>query len=83
VEAVQYTFTHKQYTEHRERNKHNNKKTKNWKVRTMSRLYELYLSVLPTFIAIIWTKFRTRCPQIMLPIPGEFHNYIKDMLVLF
>jgi hypothetical protein len=27
VAAVQYTFTHKQYTEYRERNIHNNKKT--------------------------------------------------------
>jgi hypothetical protein len=26
VAAVQYTFTHKQYTEYRERNIHNNKK---------------------------------------------------------
>jgi hypothetical protein len=26
--AVQYTFTHKQYTEYRERNIHNNKKKK-------------------------------------------------------
>jgi hypothetical protein len=28
VEAVQYTFTHKQYTENRDRNIHNNKKKK-------------------------------------------------------
>jgi hypothetical protein len=28
VAAVQYTFTHKQYTEYRERNIHNNKKKK-------------------------------------------------------
>jgi hypothetical protein len=27
LEAVQYTFTHKQYTEYRERNIHNNKKS--------------------------------------------------------
>jgi hypothetical protein len=27
VAAVQYTFTHKQYTEYRERNIHNNKKS--------------------------------------------------------
>jgi hypothetical protein len=26
VAVVQYTFTHKQYTEYRERNRHNNKK---------------------------------------------------------
>jgi hypothetical protein len=31
VAVVQYTFTHKQYTEYRERNIHNNKKKKNWK----------------------------------------------------
>jgi membrane protein required for beta-lactamase induction len=30
VAAVQYTFTHKQYTEYRERNIHNNQKTKIW-----------------------------------------------------
>jgi hypothetical protein len=29
--VVQYTFTHKQYTEYRERNIHNNKKKKNGK----------------------------------------------------
>jgi hypothetical protein len=28
VAAVQYTFTHKQYTEYRQQNVHNNKKTK-------------------------------------------------------
>jgi hypothetical protein len=28
VAVVQYTFTHKQYTEYRERNTHNNKKKK-------------------------------------------------------
>jgi hypothetical protein len=31
VAAVQYTFTHKQFTEYRERNIHNNKKKKIWK----------------------------------------------------
>jgi hypothetical protein len=30
VAAVQYTFTHKQYTEYRERNIYNNKNKKNW-----------------------------------------------------
>jgi hypothetical protein len=29
VAAVQYTFTHKQYTEHRERNIHNDQKIRN------------------------------------------------------
>jgi hypothetical protein len=29
VAVVQYTFTHKQYTEYRERNIHNNKKIRN------------------------------------------------------
>jgi hypothetical protein len=42
VAAVQYTFTHKQYTEYTERNIHNNKKKKNWEVRAVPRLCELY-----------------------------------------
>jgi hypothetical protein len=51
VAVVQYTFTHKQYTEYRERNIHNNKKLniynnkKNlliWEVRAVPRLCELY-----------------------------------------
>jgi hypothetical protein len=42
VAAVQYTFTHKQYTEYRKRNIHNNKKKKNWEVQAVSRLCELY-----------------------------------------
>jgi hypothetical protein len=40
--AVQYPFTHKQYTEYRELNIHNNKKSKNWKVRAVPRLCALY-----------------------------------------
>jgi hypothetical protein len=36
VAAVHYTFTHKQYTEYRERNIHNNKtKKKHWEVRAV------------------------------------------------
>jgi hypothetical protein len=42
VAAVQYTFTHKQYTEYRERNVHNNEKKKIWEVRAVPRLCELY-----------------------------------------
>jgi hypothetical protein len=44
VAAVQYTFTHKQYTEYREWNIHNNKKKrkKKWEVRAVPRLCELY-----------------------------------------
>jgi hypothetical protein len=42
VAVVQYTFTHKQYTEYRERNIHNNKKKKNWEVRTVPRLCVFY-----------------------------------------
>jgi hypothetical protein len=42
----QYTFTHKQYKEYRERNTHNNYKGKNWEVnwevRGLPRLCELY-----------------------------------------
>jgi hypothetical protein len=46
VAVVQYTFTHKQYTEYRERNTHNNKKKKkNWEVRVVPRLCELYPSI--------------------------------------
>jgi hypothetical protein len=41
VAVVQYTFTHKQYTEYGERNIHNNKK-KNWEVRAVPRLCDLY-----------------------------------------
>jgi hypothetical protein len=40
VAVVQYTFTHKQYTEYREGNIHNNKK--NWEVRAVPGLCELY-----------------------------------------
>jgi hypothetical protein len=40
--VVQYTFTHKQYTEYRERNIHNKKKKKIWEVRAVPRLCELY-----------------------------------------
>jgi hypothetical protein len=46
--VVQYTFTHKQYTEYRERNTHNNctppptQKQVNWEVRAVPRLCELY-----------------------------------------
>jgi hypothetical protein len=43
--AVQYTFTHKHYTEYRERNIHNNNKKKNWEVRVVPRLCELYRDV--------------------------------------
>jgi hypothetical protein len=42
VAVVQYTFTHKQYTEYRERNIRNNKKKKKWEVRAVPRLCELY-----------------------------------------
>jgi hypothetical protein len=42
VAAVQHTFTHKQYTHYTERNIHNNKKKKNWEVRAVPRLCELY-----------------------------------------
>jgi hypothetical protein len=42
VAVVQYTFTHKQYTEYRERNIHNNKKKKTLEVRAVPRLCELY-----------------------------------------
>jgi hypothetical protein len=38
--AVQYTFTRKQYTEYTEQNIRNNKK--NWEVRAVPRLCELY-----------------------------------------
>jgi hypothetical protein len=37
VAAVQYTFTHKQYTEYRERNVHK----KNWEIRAVPRICEL------------------------------------------
>jgi hypothetical protein len=42
VAAVQYTFMQKQYTEYRERNIHNHKKKKNWEVRDVPHLCELY-----------------------------------------
>jgi hypothetical protein len=43
VAAVQHTFTHKQYTEYRERNIHNNKKEKQkFEVRAVAHLYEFY-----------------------------------------
>jgi hypothetical protein len=44
VAAVQYTFTHKQYTEYKEWNIHNNKKKKEkkWEVWAVSHLCELY-----------------------------------------
>jgi hypothetical protein len=41
VAAVQYTFTHKQYTEHTERNTHNNRKKKNWEVLAVPRFCDL------------------------------------------
>jgi hypothetical protein len=42
-------FTHKLYSEYRERNIHNNKKEKkNWEVRAVPRLYELYAGICPT-----------------------------------
>jgi hypothetical protein len=40
VAVAQYTFTNKQYTEYIERDIHNNKK--NWEVRAVPRLCELY-----------------------------------------
>jgi hypothetical protein len=42
VAVVQYTFTHKQHTEYRERNilVQNNKKKKIWEVRAVPRLCE-------------------------------------------
>jgi hypothetical protein len=52
VAAVQYTFTHKQYSEYRERKIHNNQKIETyitiknlkiiWEVRAVPRLCELY-----------------------------------------
>jgi hypothetical protein len=43
VTVVQYTFTHKQYTEYTERNIHNNKKKeKKREVLAVPRLCELY-----------------------------------------
>jgi hypothetical protein len=46
VTAVQHTFTHKQYTEFRERNIHNNKKEKKvWEVLVVPRLCELYCGI--------------------------------------
>jgi hypothetical protein len=43
VAVVQYTFTHKQYTEYRERNIHNNKqKNKIWEVLAVPCLCDLY-----------------------------------------
>jgi hypothetical protein len=46
VAAVQYTFTHKQYTKYRERNVHNN--LKKWEVRAVPRLCELYPGIFLT-----------------------------------
>jgi hypothetical protein len=53
--AVQYTFTHKQHTEYRERNIHNNKKLGTFiaikklelilEVRAVPHLCELYLGI--------------------------------------
>jgi hypothetical protein len=71
VAAVQYTFTHKQYTEYRERNMHNNKKKNNWEVWAVPRLRELYRDIekcpdIPvaavqyTFIHKQYTEYRER-----------------------
>jgi hypothetical protein len=45
VAVVLYTFTHKQNTEYREQNTHNNKNKKNWEVWAVPRLCELYTGI--------------------------------------
>jgi hypothetical protein len=40
--AVQYTFTHKRYTDYRERNTHNSQKKIDWEARSVPCLCELY-----------------------------------------
>jgi hypothetical protein len=46
VAAIQHTFTHKQYTEDRERNIYNNKEINQfWEVRAVPRLCELYTGI--------------------------------------
>jgi hypothetical protein len=49
VAVVQYTFTHKPYTEYTERNTHNNKKKKKLEVRAVSRFasYNLAFALQP------------------------------------
>jgi hypothetical protein len=59
VAAVQYKFTHKQYTEYTERNIHNNKK-KRWEVRAVARLCELYRGICLTAEEKAWEKPRLR-----------------------
>jgi hypothetical protein len=52
VAVVQYTFTHKQYTEYRERNIHNNKEKK----RLGSAGRALSLRVIPWHLPYNWGK---------------------------
>jgi hypothetical protein len=61
VAAVQYTFTHKQYTEYRDRNIHNNKKKvkKIW----LSAVHAPSLRVTPWYLPYNWGK-STEKPQL-------------------
>jgi hypothetical protein len=70
VSLVQYTFTNKQYTEYKERNIYNNKKKKNWEVRDVPRLCELYLGICLTTEEKARKKIRVfeKCPDIPVAV---------------
>jgi hypothetical protein len=78
VAVVQYTFTHKQYTEYRERNIHNNKKKKNilkW------RPCPVFASYTPAFALQLRKKHGKpsvrvveKCPDI--PVAAVQHTFI-------
>jgi rhamnose utilization protein RhaD (predicted bifunctional aldolase and dehydrogenase) len=70
VAVVQYTFAHKQYTEYRERNIHNNKKKKFWEVRAVPRLCELYPGICLTTEEKARKNLRIveKCPDIAVAV---------------
>jgi hypothetical protein len=71
VAAVQYTFTHKQYTEYRDRYIHTNKKKKNWEVRAVPHLFELYPGICLETEEKAWKTSVTgveKCPDIPVAV---------------
>jgi hypothetical protein len=74
VAVVQYTFTHKQYTEYRERNVRNNKENI-WEVRAVPRLCELYTGICLTTEEKARKNLRVveKCPDI--PVAVAQHTF--------
>jgi hypothetical protein len=80
VAVVQYTLTHKQYTEYRERNKHNKKY---WEMWTVPNLCELYHGVCLTTEEKARKNLRVveKCPDIPVAVVRVYPDGRSDIPV--